>query len=358
MITMPWNDKTTPNVMLEITDVCNVSCTFCYKKLGRSYKSIEAIRNDLEIAERLRPLHTVTLSGGEPTLHPQLMDIIRMIKERGYHTFLLSNGVCLDAEKFRCLKDAGLDSVLLHIDRHQRRKDIPVIHCFEDIRTRLDTLTGQALEAGLDVSLSYTLGGMEQMDEITRYFFGVPELSFLFLAKGVNLEALYAETTPEQEGDLSVERITGYFREWYGLSEYAFIPGIRGHKTGWVSFFAPLIQTGSNQYIFPVHANGLEVFLQRAVKAITGRFIHKTVQKRGISLLRVVVNGLSTFRPIILVRFLSRLRKGRLYQKMVVYDNGPWFNQDGELIHCEYCPTAIVRDDRLVPCCTADYRPT
>jgi MoaA/NifB/PqqE/SkfB family radical SAM enzyme len=32
MIKMPWNNETAPNVMLEVTDACNVTCRACYKK--------------------------------------------------------------------------------------------------------------------------------------------------------------------------------------------------------------------------------------------------------------------------------------------------------------------------------------
>ena len=53
MITMPWKESTAPNVMLEITDACNVSCAFCYKKLHGRMRSLEDIRQDLDANTRV-----------------------------------------------------------------------------------------------------------------------------------------------------------------------------------------------------------------------------------------------------------------------------------------------------------------
>ena len=83
MIKMPWKGINCPNVMLEITDACNVNCRVCYKKRGESLKSLLQIQQELDAAIKLRKLHTVTISGGEPTLHPELCQIVAMIKKYG-----------------------------------------------------------------------------------------------------------------------------------------------------------------------------------------------------------------------------------------------------------------------------------
>jgi len=109
MIKMPWSGINCPNAMLEITDACNINCRVCYKRRGTSLKTLSQIQHDLETAMKLRRLHTVTISGGEPTLHPELCQIVAMIKRYGFHVFLLTNGLLIDEDYLKRLRSSGLD---------------------------------------------------------------------------------------------------------------------------------------------------------------------------------------------------------------------------------------------------------
>lgn len=59
---------------------------------------------------------TITISGGEPLLHPQLDDIIRAIRGNGIFTTLITNGYLLTVERIRRLNRAGLDHLQISID--------------------------------------------------------------------------------------------------------------------------------------------------------------------------------------------------------------------------------------------------
>ena len=69
--------------------------------------------------DRLADLGTtiVTLSWGEPTLHPDLDVIIRRIRERGARSAtVITNGLLLTPERIRALNRAGLDYLQISID--------------------------------------------------------------------------------------------------------------------------------------------------------------------------------------------------------------------------------------------------
>ena len=66
--------------MISILDRCNLRCEVCYRRHAGVIKSITDIKQDLEAAERLRDLHMVTITGGEPTLHPDLLEIVSLVK--------------------------------------------------------------------------------------------------------------------------------------------------------------------------------------------------------------------------------------------------------------------------------------
>ena len=68
--------------------------------------------------DRLAELGTgiITLSGGEPLLHPELDGIIGRIRERGAIATLITNGYLLSRDRIQRLNRAGLDHLQISID--------------------------------------------------------------------------------------------------------------------------------------------------------------------------------------------------------------------------------------------------
>src|SRR5512135_659894 len=133
MIRFPWTVRTAPNLLLEITSACNVLCRGCYKLKGAGIKPMEEIKRDLDTGLRLRRAQTVSIAGAEPTLHPQLAQIVAQVRERGLRAALLTNGVLLTDRLLADLKAAGLDVVMAHIDEGQQRPDLPAGAALEDV---------------------------------------------------------------------------------------------------------------------------------------------------------------------------------------------------------------------------------
>jgi radical SAM protein with 4Fe4S-binding SPASM domain len=90
----PWSWPT--NMQVELTNYCNLKCPVCPTGIGSLQRKVQAI--DPDIFERLMNevghyLLTMSLWGwGEPLLHPQLSDILRIIQNRGINTLLSTNG--------------------------------------------------------------------------------------------------------------------------------------------------------------------------------------------------------------------------------------------------------------------------
>ncbi|SRR5579883_1944767 len=95
---------------------CNLSCTYCNEYDDFS-KPIPA---DVMIGRinRLADLGTsiLTLSGGEPLLHPDLDDIIRAMRKRGVLACMITNGYLLTADRVKRLNRAGLEHMQISID--------------------------------------------------------------------------------------------------------------------------------------------------------------------------------------------------------------------------------------------------
>lgn len=95
---------------------CNLSCTYCneFDNFSKPVPTAEMIRR----VDRLSKLGTtiITVSGGEPLLHPELEEIIRRIRAHGILAGLITNGYLLTAERIQRLNRAGLDHLQISID--------------------------------------------------------------------------------------------------------------------------------------------------------------------------------------------------------------------------------------------------
>lgn len=99
-----------------VTRRCNLACAYC-NEFDRVSPPVP-IADLLGRVDRLADLGTaiITLSGGEPLLHPDVDAIIARIRKRGAMAVLLTNGFLLNRDRICRLNRAGLDYLQLSID--------------------------------------------------------------------------------------------------------------------------------------------------------------------------------------------------------------------------------------------------
>ncbi len=95
---------------------CNLSCTYCneYDDFSKPVPLETMVRR----IDRLAELGTsiITISGGEPMLHPELDQIIQRIRRTGMIAGMITNGYLLTAKRIEALNDAGLEHLQISID--------------------------------------------------------------------------------------------------------------------------------------------------------------------------------------------------------------------------------------------------
>jgi MoaA/NifB/PqqE/SkfB family radical SAM enzyme len=95
---------------------CNLSCAYCneYDSVSKPVPTDEMLRR----IDLLAALGTtaITISGGEPLLHPDLDEIIRRIRSHGILATLITNGYLLTVDRIKRLNRAGLDYLQISID--------------------------------------------------------------------------------------------------------------------------------------------------------------------------------------------------------------------------------------------------
>ncbi len=117
----PWSKNDNPIAWLEVTDICNLHCEGCYRQKLTGHKNLDELQEEIRFFKRWRNPDNVSIAGGEPLLHPEILDIVAFIAEQGMKPIMLTNGEQLTPELLCELKRAGCVGFTMHIDSHQAR---------------------------------------------------------------------------------------------------------------------------------------------------------------------------------------------------------------------------------------------
>ncbi|MGH8093782.1 MAG: radical SAM protein [Chthoniobacterales bacterium] len=146
---------------------CNLSCGYC----SEFDKTSDPVPVEIleERLEKLKELGTfgISLTGGEPTLHPDLPRLIRKCRElRFFRTGMISNGFFLRPEMIQALNEAGLQEMQISIDGVKRNATTEKV--LESLKPRLLALREHAR---FSVTVSGVIGAAppEEAEEVVAF---------------------------------------------------------------------------------------------------------------------------------------------------------------------------------------------
>lgn len=149
-----------------LTCNCNMHCPFCSVtatsgKINSKYSDIE-IEKIINNLKRTKCVY-VALSGGEPLIHPQVLDIIPLLKREGFIVTLTSNGTLINEEVAKRLSVLGVFWVQMTLlswraNEHNR---IMGEGSFEKILNALKVLK----KVGINTTICYTHKGDSYEDK-------------------------------------------------------------------------------------------------------------------------------------------------------------------------------------------------
>lgn len=119
---LPWSLPDNAISWLEVTKACNMYCEGCYRENDPSgHKPLDEIKHDLEVFKKFRKTDGISMAGGDPLVHPDVIEIVRLIAQNGLKPIINTNGLVLDKEFLKELKKAGAAGFTFHIDSKQHR---------------------------------------------------------------------------------------------------------------------------------------------------------------------------------------------------------------------------------------------
>ena len=193
------------NVFLHLLTACNLSCRHCYINPAQHGTTIVAKATALawlRLFARPEKESNLVLLGGEPTLHPDLPEIIRAAKSMRYAVTVDSNGF-LFHNLLERVTPAELDFLSFSLDGPEPAVNDP-IRGVGVFRVCTDNLR-QAVRKGFNVSVIYTVSSLN-IDHLHRMPALLAELGVKrFFIQVIGLRGKPAKKTEEDKVTWQVE---------------------------------------------------------------------------------------------------------------------------------------------------------
>lgn len=369
MIELPWDRKTVPHCVLEINQKCNLVCRSCYRKKTGRNKSISEILGDLETLEKNQEVQTVSIAGGEPTLHPELVEVVKLVHGRGHRVSLVTNGLLLTEELLGNLQPAGLDIVMIHVDEGQKRPDLSDAPTIDEINRLRREIACRVAVFGIDAGLCVTIYReyFENLRGLFELMASSPEINFLFATHAVEIDDVVANSQPGhspartaiyRSASTRNSEVATFFERHFRLSPYACIPS---HSTDseekpCISYWVPVLHGKANT-VHPISSHAVDKTLIRLSRLLNGRYLYYCKNRWPINALQLIVNGIAnrTLLSNACIVFRSLLPGVTLRSKRLVFENAPVVMPDGTVNCCDFCPNSTARNGRVIPVCLADH---
>lgn len=347
----------TPHATIEPNTTCNIRCSYCYCIDEAAMKSLSQVLDEIDLAIAKRNLDAVSLLGGEPTLHPDIVRIVQYVKSKGLLCLLLTNGVRFlrngDVELLDALVRAGVDRFLVHIDQGQK-------HVHGDIDRARHAMFDMLDQRRVFYGLSVTLYPAEEdtLPVIMHAYARRPYFDGVLCTLAFEVEHAFDEDDRERERRTSMAKVYRSITEGLHIEPAAYLPSSTDDdEVCWLMYFYYLnVETGATFELSPEINRGFKALFRK----IKGHHLFaETMRSEWIpaSLAATAAAELALHpgRASALARLLQGShRASALRFHYIVVQQAPLFDREhGRVQICWQCPDATIRNGKLTPVCIA-----
>ena len=259
---------------IDLTNRCNMNCPICFANAndaGYVYEpDFDTVCKMLDALRGEQPIKctAVQFSGGEPTVYPRLVDVIKAAKARKFaQVQIATNGIVFAShyDKLKECAQAGLNTVYLQFDGmdddiYMRSRGRKMMDVKKGVIANLKKLKQETGHCPSVVLVVTTVRGLNdnQIGDILRF-----AIQNRDVVRGVNFQpvAFTGRVTHEEvsEGRITLTDVAKAVNEqtgWTGMQDWYPVPVVSG-----ISKFASII-LGTNKITFPTHPHcGLATYL-------------------------------------------------------------------------------------------------
>ena len=331
-------------------------------------------RQQLDALMRLRKLQSVSIVGGEITLHPDLVEIVRRVRRRGLFAELFTNGVLLNDDLLARLKEAGANVIFLHIEPQQRRPDLRAESTDEDLKRLRQEKVALIAAHGIEVGLTVTAypDKPREIEDAIAFALESPHVCYLLVTLWRDVSRMPAITgdlaagmisssetnQPAVQREIRPEELCRWFEHRFGIAPFAFLgSNLEGGDPRWMSFLTATVHRRDEliqQHCF--RPTWVEKTVLETSRKLTGRYPFYQKQRSWQTGFHLLLNGLAGGSISGSLKFLCyATRPGvRLGAKRFLFQWPATIDEHGHVVHCQSCPDAVLKEGRLVPLCISD----
>ncbi len=380
MYRLPWSLNDNAIGWLEITDKCNIHCRGCYRRNLTGDKPLEQIKEELRFFKEWRNCDNISIAGGEPLIHPDILEIIAYVRELKMKPLLLTNGHKLTDNRpfLKELKQAGAFGFTLHIDSEQQRPHWTGKTEEDLLALRLAYAKMIHAEGGMYCSVGATIypTNINDIPMIVRWaashadliqgvvfiaFRAAPQHGqFDYIANGHPIEQVEVSYTAEDDSEISITSADIYEKIKEVSPNYepsAYLGGSQRHDS--VKWLASAQIAGKDEIYGSLGPRAMEI-VQAGHHFVFGSYLGYTSLRKFPKLAFL---GLGAFDQGVRQahrHYWAAIRRNPLKAFMPVYTQSigiiqaPDILADGRQDMCDSCPDMTVWDGKLVHSCRMD----
>ena len=190
--------------VLSITPICNASCGFCgfardvYNREHGSHMQLDRAFEVIDVMYR-HGVRYLVLSGGEPLLHPDLLQIVERARLLDMNVMIVTNGGLLSEKRIADLASVGLSGLVVSVDAadaatHEKNRGLP------GVCAKIKMTNQQLAHLGISSTASVTMSRLVDYEQLPDFLksLGFKWMTFSYPCRQMNGTSNLAQS----DGDL------------------------------------------------------------------------------------------------------------------------------------------------------------
>ncbi len=174
------------SMYIEVTSVCNMNCPYCYNNSGckGTYLDKKYVFDLIDQCYKNK-ISEITISGGEPFLHPNIMDFIKYANNKQIHVRIISNLSTIKTDTaIEILKHGNYFQLTLDSTDEKENDSIRGKGCYKKIIELLEKAKKVNLSKRIVLRMNLSKKNVNKIDSFINLsiFYGVKHVSIAFIA--------------------------------------------------------------------------------------------------------------------------------------------------------------------------------